>query len=88
MLGFVLALRETLRPEGLSYRGALFGDAFGVVGLVPGEGAFEAFFEKDGRLVREKFPGEADVGEGIADVAFTGRFVFCLQSLTGGFLEH
>src|SRR5258706_12358272 len=60
----------------------------GVVSLIPGVGAFEAFFEKDGGLVTEEFLGKADVGEGIADVAFARRLVFCLQSFAGGFLEH
>ena len=78
---------ESLRPEGLSYRG-LFGDVFGVVGLVPGVSSLETFFEKDGGLVAEEFFGEADVGERVANVAFAGRFVFCFERLARNFLEH
>src|SRR5579864_2710193 len=59
-----------------------------VVGLIPGKSALEAFFEEDGGFVAEKFLGKANVGEGVADVAFAGGFVFCFESLARGFLKH
>src|ERR1700722_13213720 len=87
--GIVAKEKTNLDAGGTGWRIAgLAGHILGVIGLIPGIGAFEAFRKKDGGLVAEEFLGEADVGEGIADVALAGRLVFGLQSFAGGFLKH